>query len=219
MSFNNNRPAKQIYHDLGVFVAARTVDKNTKNGVKKYVEIQYKPTTGPKAGEVFTRGAFADSLKNSVNTLKALREGDQITLKVTINEVGDKKYRNLQAVVQGHVSAPKSESSGFSASTSTNSNYGKTAKNDYNTRAAKGQALNLAMNVAIAQGKFDDDAYILSLVPRMVKLGEAVQNDTNIESTASVSTTPQAAVKAQPVATKEAASFKDDEIDFGTLDL
>jgi hypothetical protein len=216
MSFNNNRPAKQVYHDLGTFVAARTLDKNTKNGVKKYVEIQYKPTTGPKAGEIFTRGAFADSLKNSVNTLKALREGDELTLKVTINEVGDKKYRNLQAVVQGHIAAPKSAPSG---GTSYSSNAGGIAKGDYNTRAARGQALNLAMTVAIAEGRQSDDAYILSLVPRMIKLGEAVQNDTNIESTASVSTTPQAAVQAQPTQAQATSSFKDDEIDFGTLDL
>lgn len=48
---------------------------------------------------------------------------------------------------------------------------------DFNTRAARGQALNLAMQLAIAQGKSDDDDYILSLIPRMLKLGAAAQKD------------------------------------------
>jgi len=106
-------------------------------------------------------------------------------------------------------SAPKAASSGFSANASPNNNYGKVAKNDYNDRAAKGQALNLAVSFAIAEGKQNDDAYILSLVPRMIKLGEAVQNGDYKEQAAAPK--PAAAPKAPDV------SFDDDI--FADLDL
>lgn len=211
MSFNQ-REQKPVYHDLGTFVSLEKIER----AGKPYVQVVFMPNSGPMRDKEMKRGAFYDSIKNYVNTLKQLREGDDVTLKVTVNEVGGKKYRNLVGVELGHVQAPKKSGGGFSGGSS-NSNFGKQAKTDYNYRAAKGQALNLAMTVAIAQGKFDDDAYILSLVPRMIKLGEAVQNGTNIESKSSVVGTPQATKQAQPAPVKEDVSFDDDL--FADLDL
>ena len=193
------REAKPVYHDLGTFVSLEKIER----AGKPYVQVVFKPNSGPMQGNEMKRGAFYDSIKNYANTLKQLREGDDVTLKVTVNEVGGKKYRNLVGVELGHVAQPKKAGGGFSGGGG-NSNFGKQAKTDYNDRAAKGQALNLAMTVAIAQGKFDDDAYILSLVPRMIKLGEAVQNGTNIESKASVvSSSTSSNQQAQPAPVKE----------------
>ena len=48
-------------------------------------------------------------------------------------------------------------------------------KDDYSTRAAKGQALNLAVSIAIAEKKHMDDNYILAQVDRFLELGEKVQ--------------------------------------------
>lgn len=210
MSFQK-REAKPVYHDLGTFVSLEKIER----AGKPYVQVVFKPSSGPMQGNEMKRGAFYDSIKNYANTLKQLREGDDVTLKVTVNESGGKKYRNLVGVELGHVAQPKKSFSG--GSSGSNSNFGKQVKTDYNDRAAKGQALNLAMTVAIAQGKFDDDAYILSLVPRMIKLGEAVQNGTNIESKSSVVGTPQVAKQAQPAPVKEEVSFDDDL--FADLDL
>ena len=211
MSFQKREP-KPVYNDLGTFISLEKIER----AGKPYVQVVFKPTSGPMQGNEMKRGAFYDSIKSYANVLKQLREGDDVTLKVTVNESGGKKYRNLVGVELGHVAQTKQPFSG-GASTGTNNNYGKVAKTDYNDRAAKGQALNLAMTVSIAQGKFDDDAYIMSLIPRMIKLGEAVQNGTNIESTASVKVAPQAAVKASPPKVEEVV-FQDNDL-FGDLDL
>jgi len=46
---------------------------------------------------------------------------------------------------------------------------------DYNERAAKGQALNLAMSVAIAEGKQNDLRFILQQVARFLELSNTIQ--------------------------------------------
>ena len=51
----------------------------------------------------------------------------------------------------------------------------KSSNPDFNTRAARGQALNLAVSVAIADGKHADDSYILGQVARFIVLGAQVQ--------------------------------------------
>jgi len=205
------REAKPVYNDLGTFVSLEKLER----AGKPYIQVIFKPTSGPMAGNEMKRGAFYDSIKNYANTLKQLREGDKVTLKVTVNEVGGKKYRNLVGVELGHVAQAKKS---FSSPTGSNNNYGKVAKTDYNERAAKGQALNLAVTFAIAEGKQNDDDYILSLIPRMIKLGESVQNGDYKKSTTSVSTTPQAPKQEAPAKVEEVVSFQDDDI-FGDLDL
>lgn len=164
---------KQVYNDLGTFVSVERIER----AGKPYFTISFSPTSGPMAGKTMQRGGFASALKNSIDTIKSLREGDDVTLLVTLNKVGDKTYRNLVGVETGHIKQASAPKKSFTPrSQGTNENYGKTYKNDYNDRAAKGQALNLAMQVAIAEGKVGDDNYILSLVPRMLALGEAVQS-------------------------------------------
>lgn len=49
---------------------------------------------------------------------------------------------------------------------------------DYNIRAAKGQAFNLAVHRAISEGKGDDTKYIFSLYLKYYDLGQLVQNST-----------------------------------------
>lgn len=46
---------------------------------------------------------------------------------------------------------------------------------DYNIRAAKGQAFNLAVNQAVAEGKQKDTKYIYSLFIRYYELGQLIQ--------------------------------------------
>ena len=66
------------------------------------------------------------------------------------------------------------------------------------------------MTVAISQGKQDDDAFILSLIPRMIKLGETVQSGVAPAASAPV---------AKPVVAKAPeVTFDDDDL-FGDLDL
>lgn len=163
---------KEIFDDLGVFVSANLISRNTKNGAKPYIEVLYTPVlSGGKTyqGEPYKRGAFQDSLKGSQSALTSLREGDAVTLKVVLNG----KFRNLVGVQAGHVDTPHRSPS---TSRVSSGSFSPAPKTDYNERAAKGQALNLAMTVAISEGKATDDSYILSLVPRMLALGEAVQN-------------------------------------------
>jgi len=211
MTFQKREP-KPVYNDLGTFVSLEKLER----AGKPYVQVIFKPTSGPMAGNEMKRGAFYDSIKNYANTLKQLREGDDVTLKVTVNESGGKKYRNLVGVELGHVAQAK-KSFNSNPGGGTNNNYGKVAKNDYNDRAAKGQALNLAVTFAIAEGKQDDDAYILSLVPRMIKLGESVQNGDYKKQAAAPVSAPKAVKQEAPAQVKEDVSFDDDI--FADLDL
>lgn len=167
---------KERFHDLVTFVSVKPIKKMAKGVEKPGIEIAYTPVRRdgkPHQGAPWTKSAFADSLKNCKNVLTSLREGDAITLELTING----QYKNLAGVIAGHVENPNLITKASSGGSSTPS-FGvkKSGGNDYNERAAKGQALNLAFQVAIAQGRVDDDAYILSLLPRMLKLGEAAQN-------------------------------------------
>ena len=173
---------KEIFDDLGTFVSANLVSRNTKNGAKPYIEVLYNPKlSGGKVykGEPYRRGAFQDSLKSSQNVLTSLREGDPITLKVVLNG----KFRNLVGVETGHPETPHRSPSASRIAATTQA-----PKTDYNERAAKGQALNLAMTIAISEGRASDDSYILSLVPRMLALGEAVQNGNSQLSTTTTTT-------------------------------
>lgn len=47
---------------------------------------------------------------------------------------------------------------------------------DYNERAARGQALNLATHQAISEGKGLDKDYIVSLIPFYLDLSNTIQN-------------------------------------------
>lgn len=169
---------KERYHDLVTFVSASPIKKMARGQEKPGIEIAYTPIYKDgraHTGEAWKKSAFADSLKNCKNVLTSLRPGDAITLELTING----QYKNLAGVIAGHVENPNKIPFGDAAKSGGTPSFGvkKSTGNDYNERAAKGQALNLAMNFAIAEGKGMDDAYILSLLPRMLKLGEAAQND------------------------------------------
>lgn len=132
-----------------------------KRGNSPYVQVIHIPSSGPLAGKEVGVGNFLTKFDNAaLYVLKSLKEGDIITLEVEQPE--GTKFRNLMGVTKGE-----------------KKQFAKAASGDYNDRAAKGQALNLAMQVAIAEGQAHDDEYILSLVPRMLKLGEEVQNGTS----------------------------------------
>jgi len=132
-----------------------------KRGNSPYVQVIHIPNSGPLAGKEVGVGNFATRFdKPTIDVLKSLKEGDIITLEVEQPE--GTKFRNLMDVTKGE-----------------KKKFAKAASGDYNDRAAKGQALNLAMQVAIAEGRAHDDEYILSLIPRMLKLGEEVQNGTS----------------------------------------
>lgn len=47
---------------------------------------------------------------------------------------------------------------------------------DYNIRAAKGQGFNLAVHRATAEGRGDDNRYILTLFIQYYELGQLVQS-------------------------------------------
>ena len=167
----STKPEAKVYNDTGTFVRYEKIQRAN----KPYVNVIYSPTSGPLAGQEVARGGFADSLKASAEVIKAMAEGDDITLKVTLNKKGEKTYRNLVGVEKGIQAQPKFQKSRSFTKTDN--------KGDYNDRAAKGQALNLAFQLAAAQGRAEDDAYILSLVPRMLTLGEKVQNGDYKKST------------------------------------
>lgn len=50
--------------------------------------------------------------------------------------------------------------------------------NDYNLRAAKGQAFNLAVHQAISEGKAGDNKFIFSAYTRFYNLGQLLQSGT-----------------------------------------
>ena len=180
---------KERFHDLVTFVSVKPVKKMARGVEKPGIEIAYLIGDGSKhKGAPWTKNAFADSLKGCKNVLTSLREGDPITLELTVNG----NYKNLAGVIAGHIENPNKIPFGNAATSSggsTTPSFGK-PKTDYNERAAKGQALNLAFNVAISEGRGNDDNYILSLVPRMLALGEAVQNgSTQLQATDSIVTT------------------------------
>jgi hypothetical protein len=50
---------------------------------------------------------------------------------------------------------------------------------DYSRRAAKGQALNLAVLTAVNQGRGNDNKFIIEQVYRFLILGEAIQKSSH----------------------------------------
>ena len=129
------QPQKEVFDDLGTFVSAELISRNTKNGAKAYIEVHYNPVLSggrQHTGEPYKRGAFQDSLKSSSQVLTALRAGDQITLKVVLNG----KYKNLVGVEAGHTATPNKAPT---ANAGTN-NSTQGPRTDYNDRAAKGSA-------------------------------------------------------------------------------
>jgi hypothetical protein len=218
---------KERFHDLITFVSVKPVKKLARGVEKPGIEIAYTPIYKDgraHTGAPWTKSAFADSLKGCKNVLTSLREGDAATLELTING----QYKNLAGVIAGHVENPnRVPMKGATSSGTPSFGVKKSGGNDYNERAAKGQALNLAMTVAIAQGKFDDDAYILSLIPRMLKLGEAAQNDgIQLQTTEQPVTAPtrQEAVQgttptyASPVTATQSSTTSESTIQQGSLD-
>lgn len=158
----------KTFQDVGTFVEYTAEQR----AGSPYINVTFKATDGPLTGKTVTRGNFATSVdKTALSTIKSLTEGETITLTLTAKEGKDgKTYRNLTNVEKG-----------------TKVNSKATKNTDYNDRAARGQALNLAMQVAIAEGRAHDDEYILSLIPRMTALGETVQGGSNASDTNKVS--------------------------------
>lgn len=176
----------QVFKDVGNFVSKEL------SADKKRLIVTFQPTSGKLAGKDVVRSSFVSALDSEViTTIKSLKEGDPITIDIAINKVGDKTYRNLVAIRNGHEQTVTSS---------------KKTGGDYNDRAAKGQALNLAMQIAIAEGKQHDTDYILSLIPAMISLGETVQGDKTTTATASSTTT----TKTKPAGTT-ATKFKKKE--------
>jgi len=198
---------KERFHDLCTFVSVKPIKKMARGVEKPGIEIAYLIGDGSKhKGAPWTKNAFADSLKNCKNVLTSLREGDAITLELTING----NYKNLAGVIAGHIENPNKIPFGDKASSGSTPSFGvkKSGGNDYNERAAKGQALNLAMNVAIAHNRFEDDAFILSLIPRMLKLGEAAQNaSTQLQTTDGITNTLSPPAQIQAATQAPAASI------------
>ena len=145
------------------------IEKITR-GNAPYLNVLHIPQTGPLAGKEIGIGNFITNLNpETIDTLKSLAEGEAITLKVEQPE--GTKFRNLIGVTRG---VDKNVQK-------THKKFAKASSNDYNDRAAKGQALNLAMQVAVVEGRHHDTDYIMSLVPKMLKLGEDVQNGIGVK--------------------------------------
>ena len=180
---------KERFHDLVTFVSVSPIKKMARGVEKPGIEIAYIPIYKDgraHTGEAWKKRAYADSLKNCKNVITSLRPGDAITLELTFNG----QFKNLAGVIAGHVENPNRVPMKGAESGGTPSFGVKKSGNDYNERAARGQALNLAMTVAIAEGRGADDAYILSLLPRMLNLGEQAQNaSTQLQTTNSNVTT------------------------------
>lgn len=157
----------KTYQDLGTFLSAELSDD------KKRILVHFSPTTGNYAGKQFTRSAFVTSLDDITRqTIKTLTQGDPVTIDTIVNG----KFRNLQGITKGHKKV---------------SNYvAKPQNNDYNQRAARGQALSLATNLAIAEGKGHDNEYILSQVARFLTLSETVQEAKDVHNINPQSSTP-----------------------------
>lgn len=180
------------YNNQATFVKL----EKTKRAGHAYVGVVHTPQTGPLAGQEITVGNFVSNLNSEIiDTMKSLTEGETVTLHV--EQPDGTKFRNLTGVTRGIVKAARKPSS-----------FTKTTNTDYNDRAAKGQALNLAMQVAISEGKAHDDNYILSLIPRMIKLGEGVQNGFGIklQGTKSTMETNTATTPAQKITQTPAVS-------------
>lgn len=153
---------KKVYQDVGTFVSAEMSPD------KKRVIVKFTPTTGKFAGQEFSRSAFVTALdETSRSTIKSLAEGEPITIDTVVNG----NFRNLQGITKGHKEIKKSFKS-----------TGQTSNNDYNQRAARGQALTLATQFAIAAGKGDDDSFILSQVGRFLNLSETVQEAKDVRN-------------------------------------
>lgn len=178
----------QVFKDVGNFVSKELSED------KKRLIITFQPISGKLAGKDVVRANFVSALDSEViKTVKSLKEGDPITLDIIIKKVGGNTHRNFIAVRNGHEQTVTSS---------------KKTGGDYNDRAAKGQALNLAMQIAIAEGKQHDTDYILSLVPTMISLGETVQGDkTTTAKTASSTATTTTTKTTGTTATK----FKKEE--------
>lgn len=163
---------QQIFQDLGTFVSAEMSPD------KKRVIVKFSPTTGKFAGQEFSRSAFITSLDSTTReTIKSLTAGEA----VTIDTVKNGNYRNLKGISKGHKKIEKKLAS--------------SGNNDYNQRAARGQALTLATQFAISVGKGDDDTFILSQVGRFLNLSETVQEAKDVNTINQGSQTPQSNVQ------------------------
>lgn len=92
--------------------------------------------------------------------IKGLAAGDKVTL------IKEKQGNFLNLVDIQEVREKRTHSATVSKTETTD---------NFSQRAARGQALNLAVALAVSKGKGDDDAFILSQVDRFLALGEKVQ--------------------------------------------
>ena len=205
---------KEVFDDLGTFVSANLISRNTKNGAKPYIEVLYNPKlSGDKThtGEPYKRGAFQDSLRGSKNTLSSLREGDPVTLKVVLNG----KFKNLVGIEAGHTAIPNRSPSASRAAATTNNST--SSGGDYNTRAANGQAANMALAIAISEGKAHDLAYIKSLKPHTTAIGEFYQNgDTQLGTSTTTNGLQGSTTGVQQAATSTQSSIGGQQVGIPT---
>ena len=186
-----------VYQDTGEFVRTEL------SADKKRLTLIFKPVDGKLRGKEVIRSNFVSALDSkTISTVKELKAGDHVTIGITLNKKGDITYRNFVSVEPG-LSETKTTA---------------TKTSDYNDRAAKGQALNLAMQIAIAEGRQHDTDYILSLIPAMISLGETVQGDKIPKTTAT--TTKTAGTTATKFKKKEEPNpwdDLDDDVDLSDL--
>lgn len=148
----------------GKVVSVSSASRGNYNGL----ELKYVTN---KSGKEITDFVFGSTLKANptlADILKSLKPGDPI--KTQKEKKG--KYTNLVAVYRDDGTSSKSTGTRHTSSSNV----------DFNTRAARGQALNLAVTVAVAEGKHNDDSFILSQIDRFIKLGEMVQRGDSVKS-------------------------------------
>ena len=121
--------------------------------------------TTVKSGKDYTVRLSAKALgfnKALATKVKSLKPSEIVALLYTTKG----NFSNLSDIVEADSPA---------AARSAVANTTTTGGTDFNTRAARGQALNLAVSVAVASGKHMDDKFIMGQIDRFLKLGEAVQ--------------------------------------------
>ena len=144
-----------------------SVDLEANKGKFKGVALTYTTLKNKKQIDDFIFHSMVSKNEALKSVLKSLKPGD--TIKVH-KEKNAKGFMNTVAIYTNTATSGAGRTLGAGGA-------------DFNTRAARGQALNLAVSVAVAEGKHADDKFILSQVARFLKLGSLVQEGPASEAT------------------------------------
>jgi len=151
---------------IGTVVNVREIERNyaKKPGTFKVMEIAYRKESGDIKFTSLVM-SFLEKKPDLLGKIKALKVDEKIVL--VMEESGQFfTLVDIEAYVVGQTKSTNPSSEGITPKF-----------NDFNTRAARGQALNLAVAVAIADKKHHDDNFIKLQVARFLRMGQMVQDD------------------------------------------